>query len=92
MLALIELEASTCACGLPEEFADSDPHFELVDRVCPVCAATAAALRDRGDIEAEAEKDLSPRERRASDGRSTRIKLVSPGAPAVKNSDRESDQ
>jgi len=80
MLALADYEAGVHdLCGLHDSIAMTDPHVEMTDRTCPICAALAAALRERSAREHDAEKDLAPSAPRAEDGRTTSVRLVSLG-------------
>lgn len=65
-------------CGLHDSIAQTDPHFKLEDSYCPVEAALDVAMRTRAAEENEDEKDLKPGAKRSADGRTTRIRLLSP--------------
>ena len=78
-LALAEYDADVHdGCGLHDSIAQTDPHWRLDDRTCPVCADMAAAIRERERLESEAEKDAPVGNRRASDGRATSIHVLDP--------------
>lgn len=65
-------------CGLHDSIAREDPHFTLEDEYCPVAAAAAQAGRVREKAEHDAEHELPAGAKRAGDGRTTRIRLLSP--------------
>ena len=79
MLALADYEAKVHEdCGLHDSIAMTDPHVQVEDRYCPVGADLEVALRVRAHEEHEAEKDLKPGDKRASDGRTTYLRLETP--------------
>jgi hypothetical protein len=90
-LALAEYHAGIhMGCGLHESIASDDPYFALEDTTCPVCAAIDLQMRVRGKQEHEREQEQSESAPRASDGRSTHVRLLRPEeiarlpAPAAK--------
>jgi hypothetical protein len=65
-------------CGLHESVAKDDPYFTLDDSRCPVCAAVEAEMRARAKRENEREEHLDAGAKRASDGRTTFVRLLRP--------------
>lgn len=93
MLALAEYERGLCACGLPKDYADTDPHLEVKYRVCPVCAGLAKTARVQLSLDETATRALgekpTPEADRPTDGRHfAGFKPVESGGGAV---DREND-
>lgn len=83
-LALAEHNAHVHdGCGLHNSIAMTDPHFTLEDDYCPVEAAVDVARRERAARESKAEKNLKPGDKHAADGRTTRIRLLSPAEIAA---------
>ncbi|MFS3128672.1 hypothetical protein ACLM5J_09730 [Nocardioides sp. Bht2] len=73
MLALAQFDREVCDCGLHRSIADADPHLEMQERVCPVCAASAKNYRlieDRDEKAMKAHGDKpAPGITRPGDGR-----------------------
>lgn len=83
MAELAEIEATSCpGCGWHESLVEDDGHvFGAVDTVCPVCANRAQwdrVLAHDDELERERKKDAKPATPRASDGRYTRMTILSP--------------
>lgn len=77
MLALAEYESGICdGCGFHSSVADEDPYFTLEEKVCPVCAQTAAEIRARDKAEQESGSES------AGDGRKRYLRLLAPSEAA----------
>lgn len=78
MLELAQYESRLCACGFPEDIADSDPDLEIAYRVCPVCAGLAQAMRAQAEADkretALLGKTPAPEAPRPEDGRRIHLK------------------
>lgn len=84
MLGLARYESSLCGCGLPSDYADTDPDLQLDYRTCPVCRDLERAKRaqqkaDDDEVRSIHGKQPPPEADLPADGRYLRLGAKSAG-------------